>query len=199
MNRVLHILLTVYTAYIFTVNFGFCANIIVANTNNSGAGSLRQAIADASTGDVITFSITGTISLTSAPLSVGNILTINGPGADQPDISGADERQVMIITTGIVTDSGLTLTDGNGGACEGGTLMVTGGTVIINDCEIKSGYSFSRGGYIYPQTAHRCLPLRHRGLPTIGVYPSDHPGDEHRNPCLVQPVGNVPGIAFRLQ
>jgi len=34
----------------------FSATIIVTNTNDSGVGSLRQAITDASSGDEITFS-----------------------------------------------------------------------------------------------------------------------------------------------
>jgi len=35
--------------------------IIVTNTNDSGAGSLRQALAIANDGDTITFAVTGTL------------------------------------------------------------------------------------------------------------------------------------------
>ena len=41
------------------------ANVItVTNTNDSGPGSLRQALADANDGDTINFAVTGTIGLT---------------------------------------------------------------------------------------------------------------------------------------
>jgi len=128
----------IYLAVIFALFFlslsAKGAVIDVSNTNDSGAGSLRQAIADASPGDVITFSVTGTISLSSAPLSIGKNLTITGPGANLLTISGMSARQVMIITTGTVTVSGLKLTNGSGGGSEGGTLRVTGGTITVNDC-----------------------------------------------------------------
>ena len=41
------------------------STITVTNLNDSGAGSLRQAIADASPGDAIDITVTGTIALTS--------------------------------------------------------------------------------------------------------------------------------------
>jgi hypothetical protein len=40
------------------------ATITVTNTDDDGAGSLRQAIAGAHDGDTIRFGVTGTISLT---------------------------------------------------------------------------------------------------------------------------------------
>jgi hypothetical protein len=58
--------------------------ITVTNTNDSGLGSLRQALADANDGDTIDFSVTGTISLTTGELLVDKSVTISGPGAQQP-------------------------------------------------------------------------------------------------------------------
>src|SRR5690349_20387724 len=66
------------------------ASLTVTNTNDSGPGSLRQAIADAQSGDTITFAsgLHGqTISLTSGQLAISRDLTINGPGAGQLAIS----------------------------------------------------------------------------------------------------------------
>jgi hypothetical protein len=61
------------------------ATITVTNTNDSGAGSLRQAIADAHDGDTVEFGVTGTITLTTGELLVDKSISINGPGSDPPD------------------------------------------------------------------------------------------------------------------
>src|SRR5262249_45639488 len=67
----------------------FPLNLVVSNTNDAGAGSLRQAILDtnlAGTIDTITFDPTvfntaKTISLTSGELLITDNTTITGPGA----------------------------------------------------------------------------------------------------------------------
>src|SRR5262249_37351883 len=64
----------------------------VANLNDSGAGSLRQAIMDANAAagaDMIEFQgVSGTITLTSGQLKISDGLTINGPGMDVLAVSG---------------------------------------------------------------------------------------------------------------
>ena len=55
--------------------------IVVQNTNDSGAGSLREALANANPGDTIDLTgLTGTITLTSGELEVEDAVTIQGPG-----------------------------------------------------------------------------------------------------------------------
>ena len=58
--------------------------IIVTNTGDSGAGSLRQALADAQDGDTISFSLpaSSTIVLTSGELTIAKNVTIIGPGVE---------------------------------------------------------------------------------------------------------------------
>src|SRR5882757_7860680 len=59
--------------------------ITVTNTNDSGPGSLRQALADANGGDTINFdpALNGqTIPLTTDELVIDNNITISGPGSD---------------------------------------------------------------------------------------------------------------------
>src|SRR6266496_133247 len=89
------------------------ATITVTNTNDSGAGSLRQALADANNGDTITFAVTGTIGLTSGELLINRSITISGPGADNLAVNGNATHRVFYIAPGnTVTISGLTITNG---------------------------------------------------------------------------------------
>src|SRR4029078_11949360 len=58
--------------------------ITVTNTNDSGPGSLRQALIDAQDGNTIAFdlSLPATISLTSGELFINKSITVSGPGAN---------------------------------------------------------------------------------------------------------------------
>jgi hypothetical protein len=98
------------------------ATFTVTNTNDSGAGSLRQAILDANAAageDTITFSTSGTITLTSGQLEVTDDLTITGPGASSLAISGNDSSRVLKVAPSIgnsmsnFTLTGITIRDGN--------------------------------------------------------------------------------------
>src|SRR5438105_4075077 len=62
--------------------------ITVTNTNDSGPGSVRQALVDANDGDTIDFAVTGTIGLTSGELLVDKSITISGPGAGTLAVDG---------------------------------------------------------------------------------------------------------------
>ena len=67
---------------------GDAAVISVTNLNDSGAGSLRQAIAGAAANDTINFGVAGTITLTSGALAISKNLVISGPGSGKPDPLG---------------------------------------------------------------------------------------------------------------
>jgi hypothetical protein len=96
------------------------AELVVTTLNDSGPGSLRQAIADAATGDTITFAVNGTITLTSGPLAVNTKnLEIAGPGEKGLTISANHSSRVFVIgsPTGTQYDTNVTLagmTIGNG-------------------------------------------------------------------------------------
>src|SRR5690349_13243272 len=65
------------------------ATIVVTNTADSGAGSLRAAIASATNGDTIDATgISGTIYLTNGNLLITNSVSINGPGPTSLAIDG---------------------------------------------------------------------------------------------------------------
>src|SRR5258706_10074740 len=76
--------------------------ITVTNTNDSGPGSLRAAIASASPGDTINFGVTypATITLTNGSLVINSNLTISGPGASNLAISGNNSFVVLSVGAG---------------------------------------------------------------------------------------------------
>ena len=86
----------------------------ITNTNDSGPGLLRQALAVAHDGDRITFAVSGTITLTSGGLVVTKNVKISGPGANQLSIDGNQGPSVFSVDT-IPTISGLTIRNSAGG------------------------------------------------------------------------------------
>ena len=117
----------------------------VANLDDAGPGSLRQAIADVDAGGTVAFAagVSGTITLTSGQLSVDKAMTIDGPGAQELTVSGNDSSRIVdVVTAGDVELSGLTLTRGRfeapmmepgyGGAVRKGGA----GTLSIRDAQI---------------------------------------------------------------
>jgi len=101
-------------------NYAMSATVTVTNTNDSGAGSLRQAIITANPGDIINFSVTGTITLTTGELVINKNLTITGPGALNLTISGNNTSRVFNVTSG-VTFNLSRVTVSNGHAIDGGS------------------------------------------------------------------------------
>ena len=136
------------------------ATFDVSNLNDNGAGSLRQAIIDANGAagpDTITFSVTGTISLTSGFLDLNGSLVIQGPGPDQLTISGGDSLRIFQNTGGPDRSYlfyGMTLRDGAadgtpatigafGGAIAG--FFSSGNIYVIDNCHIVSCISATNG------------------------------------------------------
>ena len=137
------------------------ATNIVTSCNNSGPGSLRQAAADASSGDTISFDVPATcsaIKLTTGPILVVTNLTIDGPGARNLAVSGGNAGSVFLVDA-TATIEGLTIEDGssdgacaectnglfNGGGTDGGGGIYNdvGSDLAVIDCAIVD----SRGNY----------------------------------------------------
>ncbi|PYL50555.1 MAG: hypothetical protein DMF33_12480, partial [Verrucomicrobia bacterium] len=122
--------------------------ITVTNTNDSGPGSLRQALADANDGDTIEFAVTGTIGLTSGELLVVKNITISGPGAENLALNGNAKSTVFHIAPGeTVTISGLTITNGYTSGFGGG-IHNDHASLTLNNCTVtaNNGSSFEGGG-----------------------------------------------------
>jgi hypothetical protein len=109
------------------------ATITVTNRNDSGTGSLRQALAVAHDGDRITFAVSGTITLTSGGLLIFKNVTISGPGANQLSINGNQGSFVFAVGFGkTVTFSGLSVTNAQSG------IVNDQSTVSVSHCVISS-------------------------------------------------------------
>jgi len=148
-----------WTALVCVVGASAHANVIsVTNTNDSGPGSLRQALTSANDGDTITFAVTGTINLTSGGLLVAKNVTISGPGARQLSIDGNQALVFGIVPGKTATTSGLSIRNGQTGIWNDGTLTVsdcaissngTGlynqGTLTVSNCT----FSGNSGGGLY--------------------------------------------------
>ncbi len=130
------------------------ATIMVTNTNNAGAGSLRQAIIDAVNGDEIVFeaAIQGQqITLTSGLLVVNKSITIVGGGdpcngVDGMVIDGNSNSGVFLVSANNVSISGLTIQNGNG-SLGGGGIRVNGDNFTINRCIITGNVAKDGGAF----------------------------------------------------
>ncbi len=151
------VILIILAAWLLGAAHVYGADITVTNTNNSGAGSLRQAIIDATAGQTIGFAVTGTITLTSE-ISFSKNLTIIGPGATQLTLSGGGSNRVFNLTGGTIAVSGLTIANGFSNGSDGGGVYVTGTLAItFTNCVFQSNNSQNgtsgEGGGIYSNAA----------------------------------------------
>jgi len=106
--------------------------IVVTNTNDSGPGSLRDALAAANDSDTIDATgVSGTILLISGELQITHNVTINGPGAGNLAVNGNATFRVFENFASNVTISGLTMTNGSApGTVEGGGILNHGGLTV---------------------------------------------------------------------
>ncbi|MEH1860615.1 MAG: Calx-beta domain-containing protein [Nostoc sp.] len=131
---------------------------IVTNTNDSGAGSLRQAIINANNDpgiETIIFDTTGifgdatpdTITLTSGQLSITEGVIIQGTGANKLTISGNNASRVFNATASFSID-GLKITGGNAGNNNGGGIN-SNSDVTVSNSTLSGNTANSSGGGIY--------------------------------------------------
>lgn len=124
------------------------ATFVVTNTNDSGAGSLRQAILDANASpgpDTITFTVVGTILIVTSLPTITDALVIHGPGAGLLAVSGGGAVQIFSVAVGVtVRIINLTIRNGNtlvsgGGILNQGVLEVNGVTLTENNAVVSGG------------------------------------------------------------
>ena len=120
----------------------------VTNKNDSGNGSLRQAINTANgnrQADTIKISASGTVVLRSELPEITTDIQIVGPGANAFTVSGNDEGRVFLVRDRAkVTISGLKITEG----FDRGGGIYNLGVLTVDRCTI-TGNRASYGGGIY--------------------------------------------------
>ncbi|MCL2148135.1 MAG: hypothetical protein FWH47_02225, partial [Methanomassiliicoccaceae archaeon] len=125
--------------------------LVVTNGGDSGAGSLREAIAAAVDGDTIRFDPSvAAVTLTSGGISFSQSdLTIDGGGGVTIQRAGGSAFRLLDSTapTGTLTLMGLTLKNGDAGSGDGGGVRVTADAALV-DC-VLAGNSAGNGGGAY--------------------------------------------------
>jgi|GEM_PF-1278056 len=111
--------------------------VTVTNNSDSGAGSLRQAIADVDTGGTISFdnALSGDVITLSSEITINKSLTIQGLGADKLSVSGNNSNRIFYIENNSnVNISDLSIVDGN----RMGTRARNGGGIsLYNNCNLS--------------------------------------------------------------
>ena len=174
------------------------ATIVVTNSNDSGAGSLRLAVTNAASGDVIRFapSTDGTLIVLDERIIIsGKTVTVIGNGMMTTLLgSSGEDRIFSVVDEGTLHLRRVSLQDGvapRGGAIRvrsGSTLTVSG--VRIMNCEatgngtstlVQGGGAIATEGFV---SISNCLLMNNRATGTLGS----------GGAILISPLGNLRAI-----
>lgn len=130
--------------------------ITVTNLNDSGAGSLREALSQAASGATIIVPA-GTIFLTSGPLVIDKSLTIDGAGSSATALSGDMKSRVVEVSGAAVaaTISGVQIIEGKPAPVEdkadhtfevfGGGVSVAGASLTLSHVLVTENEANTNG------------------------------------------------------
>lgn len=119
---------------------------VVSTTADTGLGSLRNAVANASAGDTITFLPSAQPSITlSSTIALAKNVIISGPGVGIETISGGGTAQIFTVAGGVTaTIQNLTLT--NGASATNGGAISNAGSLTLNSVDVNSSQAATGGG-----------------------------------------------------
>ena len=159
-NRTLTIQSNNITATGFITVIKLSLPIYVTNSNDSGSGSLRQAVDDSNadvSDNTIYFdpSLTGSTILLLSPININDansgLLTITGLGQSDLTISGGGATGLFnVYTRGILTD--MTLTSANGSGLQAGGAIYANASLeldnlsVLNSTALLGGSLYQNGG-----------------------------------------------------
>ena len=132
-------------------------NAIITNTNDSGPGSLRAALALTPTDIAFDASFFGTtlrtVTLTTGQITLSSNISIVGP-APGVRISGNNASRVFNVTAGAVSLKRVRVIDGAATGDGGGIRVINAGTSLaLDDAGVSNSTATGRGGGLYVQDA----------------------------------------------
>jgi Right handed beta helix region len=144
---------------------------VVTNVNDSGPGSLRQAVLTANSlasGQIVSFdssvfSSSKTINLTSGAIPITDTLTISGPGSKRVLVSAGGLSRIFEIdkpgsSGNTITINGLDLSGGSV-ASDGGAIYDNDEALTMTDVIIKNCKATGSGGALSLQLAAASLSM----------------------------------------
>jgi hypothetical protein len=153
----------------------FAATITVVSAQDSGPGSLRDAIETAAAGDTVDFALPLPAAIAvDRPLTINTDVTITGPGASSLTITPAIPGNVVVFLVNAgatVTISGVTIA--RRGSQLGGGVFNAGTLTLADIALVENRENTELGGAIFNSgTLHviRCSIVRNSAFKGGGIY-----------------------------
>ena len=176
--------------------------VFVQNCNDSGAGSLRAAYANAVDNETIDLTqlVCSHITLGSAlvdPIAAANV-TLKGPGRDLLTIDGAGLYRVLVHRgAGALHVDYLTIANGHYGGARGGCIYSAGGVeataTMVSACVLDTTVAEALGGAIYAKAVVSLYDSTVSDSSATGSAPLDSRGGGIYSSGLVMSRSTVSG------
>jgi hypothetical protein len=164
----------------------FCKTITVTSSADSGAGSLRQAVLDATVNDSIIFDSSITSITLSTVIRLEKNITITGNKNNTTTINmlAPNSRHFVLPNAGVtITLNNLTLKDGYFYTCGGSMIIAPNNNVILNNCFFLNNKSGDFAGAIQNAGTlkiNNCL-FNNNTCNSNGIGAISNSGDAHIN------------------